>query len=643
MKNASVRAPSLSFGRLENSTSITLQQNAFDIPLKTSNRYPYIPLEPSKNQIRILRRNSSKDAGPLNFTMQVVSLDTEPAYEALSYTWADETGNTDQDATVIIDGQTIAVTRSLEAALKAIFLDDATKILWVDAICINQVDVHEVNEQVRKMSTIYESASGVIAWLGSEYSNSPGAIKRLRNFNTKAVGECMYQTSGPWPDDLIPSEEVIHDIIGIVQLFSRAYWTRCWVVQEIAFAKSVVFRCGPETISFHDINIFSSPTVLDSALMIRALNIASVGYLLIGLYREGPIGIDHSDHTKMDASLTAVGVILKRHRRKISADPRDRIYSLVSLMAPEKQIRIPIDYSLETQPLFEMVATFIATEEKDLSILSENKTFCSIDSEGNKVNSYSSSPSWVPEWLVTATSDKYRIDEHDQSMGSSCLSMVGDSTIHGRTLVTRALDIGKITEVGKLMPGEHPDLEYLEFFDPLYKWWSIFHSLENRDMFGKNGFTDLVNYGDYYKQCEIFPDLAAVHNKNLSRQLTILFSVYFPNDTTWLPNFERETLITEEVKIQAESALWRVIRWCGKRKLIVLENSVAGMGPQCTEAGDIVAIIPGCKVPVVLRKAGGASNEYYNVGDCYVENTMDGQAMKDIESGLKSFQTIKIL
>ncbi|EPE33580.1 hypothetical protein GLAREA_06593 [Glarea lozoyensis ATCC 20868] len=583
LKNASVRAPSLPLGSLRNPTPSTLQQDAFDIPLKTSNRYPYIPLEPSKNQIRILRRNSSTDTGPLKFTMQAVSLDTEPTYEALSYTWADETGNTDQDESVIIDGQAIAVTRSLEAALRAIFLDDPTKALWIDAICINQVDVHEVNEQVRKMSTIYESASGVIAWLGGDYSNSTEAIKFLRNFNNKTVGECMYETSGPWPDDLIPSKEVIHGIIGIVQLFARSYWTRCWVVQEIAFAKSVV------------------------ALMIRALNIANVGYLLSGLYREGPIGIDHSDHTKMDAPLTAVGAILKRHRRKISADPRDRIYSLVSLIAPEKQIRIPIDYSLETQPLFEMVATFIATEEKDLSILSENKTFCSIDSEGNKVNSYSSSPSWVPEWLATAGPDK------------------------------------QITEVGKLMPGEHPDLSYLEFFDPLYNWWSIFHSLGKRDMFNKHGFADLVNYGDYYKQCEMFPDLAIVHNDNLSRQLTILFSVYFPDDKTWLPDFDRETLITEEVKTRAESAMWRLIRWCGKRKIIVVENSIAGMGPQCAETGDIVAIIPGCKVPVVLRNAKSSGDEYYNVGDCYVENIMDGQAMKDIESGSKSFETIKIL
>jgi hypothetical protein len=93
----------------------------------------------------------------------------------------------------------------------------------------------------------------------------------------------------------------------------------------------------------------------------------------------------------------------------------------------------------------------------------------------------------------------------------------------------------------------------------------------------------------------------------------------------------------------AETAIWRIIGWCGKRKMIVFENSVAGMGPQCAEAGDVIAIVPGCHVPLVLRKSKEAAHEYYNLGDCYVEGIIDGEAMEDIESGSKSFETIKIL
>jgi hypothetical protein len=91
----------------------------------------------------------------------------------------------------------VAVTRSLYAAVKTIFLGDAKKAFWVDAICINQMDVHEVNEQVRKMSSIYENAIGVIPWLGIEGDDSKAAFELLRTFKREDVGKCMYEIDGP--------------------------------------------------------------------------------------------------------------------------------------------------------------------------------------------------------------------------------------------------------------------------------------------------------------------------------------------------------------------------------------------------------------------------------------------------------------
>jgi hypothetical protein len=111
------------------------------------------------------------------------------------------------------------------------------------------MDVQEVNNQVRKMSSIYEKANEVIAWLGSESGDSKNAFELLRLVNQMGVGKCLYEVDGPWPDDLLPSQKAIEGLVATVNLFACPYWMQCRAVQEVAFAKSVRFRCGFETLS----------------------------------------------------------------------------------------------------------------------------------------------------------------------------------------------------------------------------------------------------------------------------------------------------------------------------------------------------------------------------------------------------------
>jgi hypothetical protein len=50
--------------------------------------------------------------------------------------------------------------------------------------------------------------------------------------------------------------------------------------------------------------------------MIRALNFASFGHLITGLYREGPNDIDAGYYWKVEKPPATVGDVMKRHRRK---------------------------------------------------------------------------------------------------------------------------------------------------------------------------------------------------------------------------------------------------------------------------------------------------------------------------------------
>jgi hypothetical protein len=89
------------------------------------------------------------------------SLDNHPPYEALSYAWGDPSIT----ANIQCNAAPYAVTISLATALRYLRAKDGERIMWVDAICINQQDGIEKTHQVRQMRGIYTGAEQVRVWL----------------------------------------------------------------------------------------------------------------------------------------------------------------------------------------------------------------------------------------------------------------------------------------------------------------------------------------------------------------------------------------------------------------------------------------------------------------------------------------------
>jgi hypothetical protein len=89
-------------------------------------------------------------------------------FHAFSYTW----GSGDQDRLIIIDGKGFLMARNLQLALWRLRLPDRSVFLWIDAICINQRDILEKQEQISMMGDIYSIATKVVAYLGEEADNS---------------------------------------------------------------------------------------------------------------------------------------------------------------------------------------------------------------------------------------------------------------------------------------------------------------------------------------------------------------------------------------------------------------------------------------------------------------------------------------
>jgi hypothetical protein len=90
------------------------------------------------------------------------SLDAPPPFEALSYAW--DAQSTDQS--LICNGRLVQITPNCEAALRRLRYKVASRVLWIDAICIDQKSDAERSHQVQLMGQIYRAAQQVLVWLG---------------------------------------------------------------------------------------------------------------------------------------------------------------------------------------------------------------------------------------------------------------------------------------------------------------------------------------------------------------------------------------------------------------------------------------------------------------------------------------------
>jgi hypothetical protein len=97
-------------------------------------------------------------------------------YEALSYVW----GSDKNPRHVFTDEGYLRVRNNLHTALLHLRDRSLARIIWVDAICINQDDKGEKGEQILRMAEIYSRASRVIVWLGEAKNDGDQALEDIR-------------------------------------------------------------------------------------------------------------------------------------------------------------------------------------------------------------------------------------------------------------------------------------------------------------------------------------------------------------------------------------------------------------------------------------------------------------------------------
>ncbi|KAF4615719.1 hypothetical protein G7Y89_g15269 [Cudoniella acicularis] len=157
--------------------------------------------------------------------------------EALSYTW----DGTIKSKLIWVGEKLLQVTANLESFLRRRRGKHSEITLWVDVICINQADPQGTGLQIPFMGIIYSTASRLTIWFGKASDNSDTAMQVLR----------LLSCGSPYAEMPILEGETL---TAMEKLFNRNWWSRIWILQEVAFGgigpklgKARV-RCGHEEI-----------------------------------------------------------------------------------------------------------------------------------------------------------------------------------------------------------------------------------------------------------------------------------------------------------------------------------------------------------------------------------------------------------
>lgn len=374
---------------------ILKQETTFEM----DSTYSYKPLDRDRMEIRLLQILDRRDPLKLRCCLIHASLLAAPRYEALSYTWRapariDQNPATAEDIsdTVLhmeVNGKVLTVFDNLHRAL--IELSSYHRgYLWVDAICINQGDVKERENQVGLMGRIFSEAVRVVAWLGPRSSCSPFAIDFLR-----ALAECYEEGKCPtWVLETTEGSSSLEIWTGLFNLVNRDWWRRAWIIQEYILGKDVVFLCGKDSFDAKILEqafgilhncwpaLFATSTVNGIAQGGFNARLLDPIWNLISLRNRLRRPELPPVHPLIHLSLT---------RGAHATDPRDRLFAQYGIIGKRVTEFCPPNYSLSHMDVLAIFFQNYVRSTQDLSIL------CHAGMDG-KTQLERVWPTWLPRW-----------------------------------------------------------------------------------------------------------------------------------------------------------------------------------------------------------------------------------------------------
>jgi Heterokaryon incompatibility protein (HET) len=319
-------------------------------------------------------------------------------YEALSYTWGDK----NDIRHIICNSSNRATTRNLFEAMQFLRYFNKIRVLWIDALCINQESDCDRTTQVKLMTQIYEGARQVLIWLGLMSPACSKAIDLIHMLDKVSALSKVDETQDGFLEEQHLIQAGLPNFGNSVwkdarDLFEQPWFFRVWILQEAVMARGPIFVCGPRKTQWTTFvnasnllhRMFSDHPLRSSRGFIR-LTYIDTWRLRQPWNHPGPCSYirEHEDFL----------LLLILERNSLASDARDKIFAFAGLLTTQSfrnnsdhQLIIKVDYSSDVADVYKNAVISLATYYGNLRFLS---------SAGSLQATKNTLPSWVPDWRV---------------------------------------------------------------------------------------------------------------------------------------------------------------------------------------------------------------------------------------------------
>ncbi|KAF2672697.1 hypothetical protein BT63DRAFT_133873 [Microthyrium microscopicum] len=635
----------------------------------------YTQLDESRCEIRLLRILSDRLDSAVECKWDIVSLQDKPKFTALFL---------------------LSVTKNLAAALRYARghwqtaypgRDPGEFRIWADALSINQDNLDERSSQVQLMRSIYSDAELMIAWLGSGLEGIDSALEKL-TIIAEETEQQVNQVSIGWfskyPSWFIKDDDAVRMWTAFWNFSELDYWRRIWIFQELLLGTNILFAHGttnaPHRKLFQASDWLRRMIKANDAGLLRVPEIYTDLFTLTGWFQLDRIAEARKRMQPLRVLPTSdIEYLYQRFGDLVATDPRDHVYALLGFLETD----IIPDYKLSVEEVLRSYIDLYVRTTKSLVFL-HSAGFGRFDSVPND-----SLPSWVPDF---AKCSEYARSSRGSQFGAALISFDhgrADKNLfndcpdlpqkHGTRLQSAALFVARI----QTMHHSLPEMSYLDgtlykFVCDMVKCYKLEHSNSTRSDSNPSKVhhplsqifwalvSNLVTESEHGAiphaiaflmillihprangHCETDEDLLQVLELDLGLStengvpLAILNAFSFldtPGNVEYVKKLVDEQGYLGHPHTMVLKGLWAtqvLFRFAS------LSIGRLALVPQYSQAGDILAILKGCGVPIILREKG---DDYFVVGICFMYGLMYGEAgLTDLSQRQDCFKVIDLV
>ncbi|EJT75999.1 hypothetical protein GGTG_05924 [Gaeumannomyces tritici R3-111a-1] len=283
-------------------------------------------------------------------------------------------GNPSPGFEISLNGLRHAVTPNLYKALQCLRHQDTDRILWIDAICIDQGNHIERGHQVGQMRLIYQNADRVLIWLGPGTSTTDLVMDWVKRLDQRVVSrpDHIRSSTASWyqaPWHTIGGLEDEDGKVGeatpglphtrrrspvLTSLYHSPWFHRVWVIQEAASARAATIMYGRKWAPSRTFSILPKLMGID----------VDAGTQAVLDIMPGPLRGSSWRRKKRDLA-TLIGKFYGCQ----ASDPRDKIYALLGTCSDSiicENLRP--DYNLSREEVIQKTFTLILLPITDVSL-----------------------------------------------------------------------------------------------------------------------------------------------------------------------------------------------------------------------------------------------------------------------------------